>query len=105
MKKVCILLLVLCLPLLIVACSSSTTLTGKWTDESSKNKTIEFLDNGTMNIYVSNKISTTGTYKVEGDKITVNANGTESAAKFKIDGNKLTVTEIGSNVTKVYIKQ
>jgi Zn/Cd-binding protein ZinT len=104
-KSISVLALILCVSLVLAACGSTASLTGKWKDEATGRTIMEFQDNGTLKMYRMDQLKTTATYKVDGDKITLTVNGTEKKGTYKIEGNKLTLTESSPNQTKVYIKQ
>lgn len=109
MKKIItILVFILCLSLLLAACGSSgssTSLAGKWKDEATGRIIMEFLDDGTLKMYVADQLKTTATYKVDGEKITLTINGIEKTGTYKVEGNKLTLTESSPKQTTVYVKQ
>jgi predicted small secreted protein len=102
-RKSIIILWLLCFSLLLTACSISVT--GKWKDEATGMVTMEFLDDGTLKIYVQDKLQTTATYEADGDTITWTVDGSEKTAAYKIEGNKLSVTESGTTETMVYVRQ
>lgn len=102
-KKFMVLALVLCTVLLLAACGgSSSPIVGKWKDETTGMSTIEFKADGTLSAAALGQ-TITGTYKIDGDKITTNVLEQEATATFKVEGNKLTITSDG--VSTVYDKQ
>lgn len=103
-KSVVLLILAILISLLLTACGS-TSLVGKWKDEPTGMVTMEFLDNGTLHIYVREKLEATAAYKLDGDTITITAEGTEKKGAFKLEGDRLTLTESDSDQTQVYVRQ
>jgi len=99
-------ILLVFLSLVLAACSPS--LVGKWVPEDEPKNAIEFLQDGTVNVYRSDEIFGTGAYEIDGDKITMNITGQSTTSTFKIEGNKLTLTGTntdGSTYTTVFIRQ
>jgi len=104
-RNIAVLICMICVVLLLSACGSSTPIVGKWKDESSGRSTMEFLDDGTLKMYVEDQLKTTATYKLDGDSITLKISGIEQTGTYKIEGNKLTLTQSSPKRTTVYVKQ
>jgi len=104
-RNIAVLIGTICVMLFLSACGSSSPIVGKWKDEASGRSTMEFLDDGTLKMYVKDQLKTTATYKLDGDSITLKVNGVEMAGTYKIEGNKLTLTQSIPRQTTVYVKQ
>ncbi|MFZ5975155.1 MAG: DUF5640 domain-containing protein [Bacillota bacterium] len=104
-------LLVLALVLIIFTGGKSNPLLGKWVrEESNGTTTLEFLPDGTLNIYAQLKnvksISMlSATYTADGNNITITLNNKKQTGTFEINDNKLTIIQTGTKKTQVYVRQ
>lgn len=102
---------IIALLLILFTGGNDDPLLGKWSrEESNGTTTLEFLPDGTLNIYAQLKnvksISMlSATYAVDEDKITITINEIKQTGKFKINENKLTITQTGTKETQVYVRQ
>lgn len=132
MKKTLTLILALTLALIVVACGGGgNDIVGKWTPILSDAEAealeqmgmqfqtiMEFKSNGQFESYVdvkgegtlpfdTDEMKAEGTYKVDGDKVTVTAKGATDAesdsftATYKVEGDKLTLSVTDSEVDGV----
>ena len=104
-RNIAVLVGMICVGLFLSACGSSSPIVGKWRDEATGRTTMEFLDDGTLKMYVADQLKTTATYTVDDDKITLTISGIEQTGTYKIEGNKLTLTQSSPKQTTVYVKQ
>ncbi|MBQ6043502.1 MAG: hypothetical protein IJL41_05110 [Clostridia bacterium] len=105
MKKVIAFTLVAVMALaMLVSCGGSKNdILGKWKGEEAGVEAVyEFKNDGTVEITAMG-FTMTGTYKVEGDTLTMGIEmmgvNDESTAKFKIEGDTLTISEDGGDET------
>ena len=105
-RAILVLVLVMCAVFLLAACNSgaSNPLLGKWKDEATGLSAMDFKDDGTADFYFNDQLATTATYKVDGNKITMTAEGQTASGTFKIEGNKLTLTNADGE-SQVYVKE
>lgn len=130
MKRTLALVLTLILALSVVACGGGgSNIVGKWTpvltDEQKKvaeelgmemTQIMEFTSNGTYKAYIevkgestlpfdTDEMSFSGTYKTEGDKLTVSVTEGEKTESFtgnyKIEGDKLTIEVADSSASAI----
>ncbi len=104
MKKIIAVAAILALAAVMLAACGGSGVVGKWEGNmmGAATITLEFKSDNTYTMTMKSSVaelgseSHNGTYKVDGNKITID--GTES--EFKIDGNKLTVQipEIGGQL-------
>ena len=109
MKKknaIMVLVLVMCAVYMLAACGNAAAnpLVGKWKDEATGMASMEFKDDGTANIYFMDQLAGSGTYTIDGDKISMTASGQTETGTFKIEGSKLTLTNSDGD-TQVYVKE
>jgi hypothetical protein len=103
-KPAILLLLALAVCLSLVACSGGNTLVGKWSDDDDETAVMEFFKDGTYlyswEVYrvdlgfTGTYLEFTGTYKVEGNKITITDDDDpdrKDTDDFTIAGNKLNI--------------
>jgi hypothetical protein len=105
-KKGPVTALLLVVSLLLAACSPS--IVGKWASQDEPGRAIEFLQDGTVNVYQSDTLFGTGAYAVDGDRITMTVAGQSATSAFKLEGDTLTLTgknPDGSEYTTVFIRQ
>jgi len=104
-NAITVLVLVMCAVFMLAACGNAEAnpLVGKWKDEATGMASMEFKDDGTVNIYFMDQLAGSGTYSISGDQITMSASGQSETGTFKIEGNKLTLTN-SSGDTQVYVK-
>ena len=109
-KIMSLVLAIMMVAVLFVGCGGGeggNSIVGKWeikeeAEGMEVSMVFNFKSNGdfemTSEMNGSALVSEEGTYKVEGDKITMNIDGEESTSSFSIDGNKLTISEDGSEI-------
>ena len=104
-KRIAIVVLVMCAIFLLAACgsASSSPIIGTWKDEATGLMTIEFKDDGTLSVSALGQTQT-GTYQVDGDKITTKVGDDEASVTYKVEGDKLTITS-EDDVSEVYVKE
>jgi uncharacterized protein (TIGR03066 family) len=108
-KKSAVLILVvaICAVFLLAACGNapgSSALLGKWKEETTGLAAMEFKADGTLNVYFMEQLAVSGTYKTDGNNITMTVAGEEQKGTYKVEGNKLTLESPGSGA-EVYVKE
>ncbi len=101
-KHIFFVLLIVCLALLLVACSASNDLVGKWKTETGFYE-MEFTNDNMVFVYqLGEQVifgypygeqNLTGYYIIDDDILTVTVNGEDAQTMFEISGDKLTITD------------
>jgi len=96
MKRIICLSLCLAMCFILCACGGSGSgIVGKWADVNDDENVMEFKSNGDLIIYEDGEKEDTGSYKIDGDSITLTIDGETIPCDFEIKGNKLTFSMEG----------
>lgn len=107
-KHISFVLLMVCLASMLVACSASNELVGKWKTETGSYE-MEFTNDDSVLVYQSGEQvifgyplgeqNVVGHYAINDDILTVTINGEASQSLFEVDGDKLTITDpLGTSI-------
>lgn len=92
-KKMAVLAFLVCVAFLLAACGASASIVGKWKSDSDSATVVEFTNDGTVNTYYNNQVIYSAKYRTDGSKLIITQSGQEDqTGSFKLEGNKLTVT-------------
>lgn len=103
-KRIAVLSVVVCAVFLLAACAGGTSIVGKWKSDSDSMTVVEFASNGTLNTYYNGRVIYSAKYTTEGDKLIIGSDSEEQTGTFKIEGNKLTVVD-PNNETEVFTRE